>query len=308
MTNIVFFGSSNFSKTVLQTLNNDCKISLVVTKQPMPVGRKKILTKTPVAELAETLTIPYITPSSLKDPTVVTHIADTNPDLFVVVAYGKIIPQVLLDIPKFGPLNIHGSLLPKYRGASPIQAALYNGDKTTGITIMLMDAQMDHGPIIKEFSLPISGTMTFPELELALSELTVAHISKTIADVISGTISPHPQIETDASFTKIIKKEDGHIDWNHAATAIYNQWRAYIQWPGIWTRLETHIISIKECVVSKNAYSFAPGTIIIEDHKLFVQCGTGVLELITIQPEGKNHMKAIDFINGHRAINHSIFS
>ena len=308
MTNIIFFGSSNFSKIVLEKLNADFQVSLVVTKQPMPVGRKKILTKTPIAELAEALSIPYITPSSLKDMQVVETIKKANPELFVVVAYGKIIPQILLDIPTIGPLNIHGSLLPKYRGASPIQAALYNGDKTTGITIMRMDAQMDHGAIVKQFSLPISDTMTFPELEHSLAELTVAHISETITNVLSGTISEYPQVEQDASFTKIINKEDGRIDWNRSAIEIFNQFRAYIVWPGIWTMLNATKLRIKACRVAEQQYIGAPGSIVIEHHRLFVQCGTGALELLTVQPDGKQAMNATDFINGHRAIDHVLLS
>jgi len=308
---IVFFGSSEFSARILEALHKIYEIPLVITQPDKPVGRKKILQSTPVAVLADRLKIPLIKPGSLrKQPEVFTKIQDAAPDLFVVVAYGKIIPDELLQIPKKGPINIHGSILPKYRGAAPIQGALAAGASETGITIMLMDAEMDHGPVLSTANLAIGPDETFEQLESRLATLAEQLILKTIPEFLSGKITPIEQNHSQATFTKIISREDGAIDWKKTAAEIYNQYRAFHAWPGIWTIWQNQTLKINKCRVEASQPAdkkiAAPGEVLTFDGRLLVQTGQGLLEIEELQLEGKNRAVAREFLNGHRSLIGSI--
>ncbi len=298
---IVFFGTSKFAADILETVSGQFSVVAVVTQPDKPVGRKQELTPSPVAELAKSKNIPVLKPEFLKNETIQAEIKSFNPDLFVVIAYGKIIPQAVLDIPKHGSINIHPSLLPKYRGTSPIHAALLNDDKETGVTIMLMDADMDHGPILKQERVTVDPTELFLELEEKLLEVSKKLILDTIPAYLDGTIKPVPQNHEEASVVKIISKEDGKVDWNQPARNIFNKYRAYINWPGIWTTWNgknLKLLTVKLSGALQGASE--PGTVIQQDDAVLIQTSEGALEVIKLQLEGKNPTMSQDFVRGNK--------
>jgi methionyl-tRNA formyltransferase len=234
------------------------------------------------------------------------HDTTNGADLFVVAAYGKIIPKNILDLPKFGCLNVHPSLLPKYRGASPIQSALLNGDKETGVTIMLMDEKMDNGPKISEIRYQISETDTTEILMGKLAETGADLLLETTPDYLSGKIKPVEQDHAAATFCKIIKKSDGEIDWHKPAEQIYNQWQAFWPWPGVFADIKIQeyknikIKFVELSLVDKKDEKHKAGEIFTENDKLFVAGGNHkLLEIKKLQPEGKKIMEAKEFINGY---------
>ncbi|GAC1573227.1 MAG: methionyl-tRNA formyltransferase [Candidatus Doudnabacteria bacterium] len=297
---ILFFGTSEFSAGILAELHLKYPLVGVITQPDKPVGRNHEIKASPVALLATQSKLPLFKPASLKDPQFEELVSKLNPDIFVVVAYGKIIPQNILELAKRGAINIHGSLLPKYRGASPIHSALLNGEEETGITIMLMDAQMDHGPLLSAQKVEIQRDETFPELEKNLAFAAKQLILETIPKYLTKEITPIPQDESLSSFTKIIAKADGKVLWQNKSSQIYNQFRAYYVWPGIWTNLEDKVLKIKNCQTSAEKSNHGIGVVYQLEDKILVQCGEGSLELIEVQPEGKKSMPIKSFIAGHR--------
>lgn len=238
MTKIIFYGSTSLSAIILQKLiDADYEIGAVITRADQPVGRKKLMTPTPVALVALKYSLKLFKPHKLNPEFIETNRADLQADLGVIAAYGKIIPQALLDIPVRGNLNVHGSILPKYRGASPIQAAILNGEKTTGVTIMLVDAQMDHGPILSLEEMPIAEDETFETLEAKMAEVGGKLLLETIPGFLNGTIRPIEQKHDEATYTKIISKEDGffEIDSPPSPEQLDRMIRAYFPWPNVWT-------------------------------------------------------------------------
>ena len=295
-----FFGTSEFAAGILETLvNHNFVPSLVVTQTDKAVGRKQLLAQTPVAGVAERLHINTIKPENLNDFEFLETLKSHQPKLYVVVAYGKIIPKAVLDIPSLGAINIHGSLLPKYRGASPIHQALLEGDTHTGITIMLMDDKMDHGPILLQKSTDISSEDNFVTLELKLAHIAQELILQAIPEFTSGKLKPKEQDHELASFTKIISKADGLIDWSNDAKKIYNKYQAYIVWPGIHTKWKGFNLKINLCKMAQGEFTETAGTVIRVDDKVVVVCGKNALELITIQLEGKKALPIEEFIRGH---------
>ena len=287
---IIFFGSSELSAAVLTKLNQEFDIALVVAPQ----------NPTPVAEVAKNLELTLSKPLKLRDPDFYNQVASLNADLFVVVAYGKIIPQELLDLPKKGAINIHGSLLPKYRGASPIQSALANGDSKTGISIMLMDAQMDHGPVLTEAEVEIDKADNYVSLENKLSTLAVNEINQTISAYLTGSIFASEQDEALATYCKIITKEDGKINWTKSARDIYNLSRAYSKWPGIWTTFQGKNLKITACLPIDSNEKKAAGEVYQQEEKILVSTGNGALEILELQLEGKKNIKVKEFVNGRK--------
>ncbi len=298
---MIFFGTSEFAAGILETLvNHNYLPSLVVTQPDKAVGRKQLMAETPVAQVAQRLFIKTIKPNDLSDPTVLSELKLHKSKIFVVVAYGKIIPQHILDIPTKGAINIHGSLLPKYRGASPIHQAILDGEDKTGITIMLMDGKMDHGPILMQKEVTILPDDNFVTLELKLSQVAQELILETIKEALEIGLKPKEQDHNQATFTKIIKKTDGLIDWNTDAKKIYDKFRAYIVWPGIHTIWKGMNLKINLCKSVKSSHTEVPaGTVIREGDKVLITCGDGALELITVQLEGKKALPVEEFIRGH---------
>ncbi len=312
---IIFFGSSAFSVPSLIKLSQEAEyiITAVVTSRDKPVGRKHVLTPNPVRVAAEHLSIPVLMPQTLRDPQFASALQAHTPDVFAIVSYGKIIPASLLTIPPWGAVNVHPSLLPRYRGPSPIQQAIANGDTETGIAIMRIDEEMDHGPILRTQLYALDPEQTFPAISEYLSNAGAKLLADTLRDYLRGTLKPLPQNHTKATYTSIITKEDGRIDWHSGAKELYNRYRAFDPWPGIyafWKRSSGSPIKItlKKIALEDTASSHdTPGTVVRSSSgDLLVQCGTGTIRIDALQQEGKKVLSARDFLNGNPQFAHSI--
>ena len=244
MTNIVFFGTPQFSSIILQKLiDNKFKPALVITAPDRPVGRNGSTSPTPVKITAKTNNIPVKTFGSLRNrEDVEEEIKKYEPDLIIVAAYGKIIPQNILDIPKILPLNVHGSILPKLRGASPVQSAILEGLSETGITLMVMNDKMDEGDILKIKTLPIDKLDTSESLFSKMAPFAADFLIETLPEIISGKIKPIPQNHKLATYTKLLSKEDGLFDYLNPPANLKNMIRAYFPWPGVFTQIDNQII------------------------------------------------------------------
>jgi len=240
---IVFFGTPDFGATILksligQKLVGEYKIPLVVTMPDKPAGRGQELAASPVKKLANEFNIPVITPETLKDAKFIKRLRDLEPDFLVLAAYGQFLPKEILEIPTKYPVNIHPSLLPKYRGPSPIPSAILNGDKYTGVTMMLMSGKMDSGDILAAARLKIALRDTTASLEAKLAELGASLIHHVLHLATIGKIEPQPQDHTKATYSKILKKEDGLIDWKNPPENLERIIRAYHPWPSVWTKYQ----------------------------------------------------------------------
>jgi methionyl-tRNA formyltransferase len=295
--NIIFFGSSDFVEIVLKDLHKEHNVISVVTTPDAPAGRKGQLSPTPIAELATKLELALLKPASLKTTEAEHQLKALNPDLFVVASYGKIIPQNILDIPKFGCLNIHPSLLPKYRGSTPIQTALKNGDTETGISIIVMDAEVDHGPILVQEKFSIDRNEHFQSLANKLFYIGSQLLLDNLKKYTDKTIIPLEQDHTSATFTKMLNKEDGKVNWTKSASEIYNQYRALIEWPGIWTTWKDQQLKIISCEPINVTGQGSPGDISLGG---LVTCGKESIQLKSIQLPGKQPMEIKEFLNGHK--------
>lgn len=237
---IVYFGTPIFGAIILKTLYGqqlvgEYSIQLIVSVPDKPAGRGKQLTPSPVKQLAEEFKLPVVTPNSLKNPKLASQLKKLAPDFIVLASYGKIIPKKILDLPKYGAVNIHPSLLPKYRGASPISAAILNGDKYTGLTIMKMNEKLDEGDILAGVRIRISKNETARSLSIKLAHVGSKLIHHVLHLVYQGKIKPQPQDHKKATYTKILKKEDGFINWRRPPKNLERVIRAYHPWPGVWT-------------------------------------------------------------------------
>lgn len=303
---IVFFGTPEFATKTLESLyeSDDVEIIAVMTQPDKKVGRKKILTPPPVKVLAEELDLKVFQPKNKKELKNILQtekaFQNTEIDFFVVIAYGMIIPEEILEIPEYGSINIHASLLPRYRGASPIQEALLNGDKETGITIMKMEEELDSGPIYLLRKLDIKEDENLPALTNRLAQLSSEICPLILQDIKDGMLSPIPQSHENATYCKKIKKEDGKIDWNIEAEKIYNMSRAYTPWPGIYCEFQGKKLKIISTKFEDKESNKPPGTFYLEDKTLKIATKKGSLLPQTLQIEGKKEMMAQDFANGYR--------
>jgi len=315
---IIFIGTPDFGAIILETLCEDeLKPILVVTAPDKPVGRGQILTPPPVKITAQKYKIPVLQPEKISSPTknlVEEKIANLKPDLIVVAAYGQILPKEILEIPKFGCLNVHPSLLPKYRGASPIHAAILNEDKKTGVTIILMDEKMDHGPILSQRATMIEEAETAKSLHDKLANLGARLLLETIPKWQRGLIKPYPQDEKKVTFSKIITKEDGKINWEKTAEELEREIRAFSDWPGsftFWKQRGIKMVRIKilkaRVLKSTGGISYPIGkTLVVPQNELGVQCGEGLLSkkrdfliIERLQMEGGKEMGSEEFLRGH---------
>lgn len=316
-TKIVFFGTPEFAVPTLQALITEgYNIVLVVTQPAEPVGRKQILTPTPVK--VEALKLNLAVCDNIND--LEAKLKELRPDLGVVVAYGKIIPLRILDLFPHGLLNIHPSLLPKYRGPSPIQSAILNGDAEIGISIIKLDEQMDHGAIISppagqaKIQITISNKDSYPFLAAKLSTLGAELMIKTLPDYLAGKAEFEPQDEAQATYCEMIGKEDGLIDWNKSAEQIERQIRAYAPWPGCFSEFVINNKKINVKILSAGVYNaveaihelplpddnkMSVGKFTIQNGRLVVQCGHGALIINKLQPRNKKELTAQEFINGY---------
>lgn len=298
---IIYMGTPEFAVPAFDTLvQNGYKIITAITAPDKPVGRKQILTPPPIKIETEKNNIPVLQPEKIKEQKWTEKIKELNPDLIIVCAYGQIIPKEILDIPKLGSINIHPSLLPKYRGASPIQYAILNNEKETGVTMMLMDEQMDHGPIITNHKIQITKhKITYKELEKELAELGAKLLIEILPKWISGEIQPQEQNHDEATFAKIIKKEDGKINWNESAEKIDAKIRAFNPWPGTFTNFNGKILKILETENAESEENLPIGQVFKIGNDIAIKCGNGALKIKSLQVEGKKPMDIKNFINGY---------
>lgn len=310
---IVFLGTPEFAVPILEKLaQGEFKPAAVFCAPDKPVGREQILTPPPVKVAAQKYNMPVYQPADVQN--LKSSILGLKSDLIVSAAFGIILPKEVLDAPKFGCLNIHPSLLPKYRGPSPIQAAILNGDAETGVTIIKMTEKVDAGPIIVNCKFKIENLKyTTPELSQILADLSAQLLIEILPGWLTDKIKPQPQNESQASYTKIIKKQDGQIDWQKSAKYIECQTRAFTPWPGAYTRIknyELRIMNLKilEAEASNNNKNKNAGQIFLNENKeLVVQAGEGTLIVKKLQTEGGKPMDAQDFLRGHRDVVDLIF-
>jgi len=303
----IFFGTPKFAVPSLERLLNNQSIEIiaVVTQPDKKVGRKQELQGSPIKKLAELNNLPVLQPDKL-DNTSRKELTKLKPGLFIVVAYGFILPREFLDLPKLGCLNLHASLLPKYRGPSPIQAAIQNGDKTTGNTIMLVDEKMDHGPILAQQKIEIRTKDTGQTLHDKLADSGAELLDKTINSWIKKEITLKAQDDNQASYCQLIKREDGKINWQRPAIEIERQIRAFHPWPGTFTLYNNKRIKILSAKVLHpdlpEDITTAGQTFLTPDKKLGVTCGKGTLVVEELQLEGGKATDSKNFILGHANI------
>jgi methionyl-tRNA formyltransferase len=313
MSTIVFMGSPQFAVPTLEALARDHNVLAVFTQRDKPAGRGKQLTAVPVKVWAEAHHIPIHQPASLrKDASAVQTLRDLKPDVIVVAAYGLILPQSVLDIPPFGCLNVHASLLPRHRGAAPITSAILAGDAETGITIMKMDVGLDTGPMLAVAREPIRSDDTTHSLSNRLSIIGAQLLSDTLPKFLRGEIDPQPQPIEGVTYSPKIKKEDALIDWSKPAIEIERMVRAYTPWPGTYTFWNGSMLKILKVASPKHVLSKAEGfqvpssklgqVLKLEDGSIGVTTGSGVIVLNEIQLAGRKAMKAQDFVRGQSAM------
>ena len=295
---IVFMGTPDFAVPCLQRLLEDGhEVTAVFTQPDKPVGRHAVLTPPPVKQLALSHGIPVYQPTKMRDGTVAALLRELAPDCLVVVAYGRILPQEILDVPPRGCVNIHGSLLPRYRGAAPIQWSVIRGETVTGVTSMFMDAGMDTGDIIDTLTTPIGENETAGELFERLAPLGAQLLSTTLAAIADGTVTRRPQNDAEATMAPMLEKAMGRLDLTRPARELHNQVRGMNPWPGAFCTAGGKTLKIHETRVA--AGSGAPGTLLCAD-PVTVACGEGALQLVTVQPEGKPRMAAEAWLRGAR--------
>ena len=297
---IVFMGTPDFSVPCLRALVSSGHTVVGVICQPdKPVGRKQILQMPPVKQAALELGLPVFQPTTLRKGEGVKLLESLRPDLVIVVAYGKILPPDVLSFPQYGCINIHASLLPKYRGASPIHWAVMAGDSETGVTSMQMDEGMDTGDILLVKKLPIPINATTEEMFDRLSELGAELMLETIRALEKGGLHPIKQDEAAATQVGLLTKEMGLVDWNESALSIHNKIRGLYSWPGAYTYLNGKLLKLQTSRLTNEKSDAKAGTVVCANKKLLVACGDGCcLELTELQPEGKKKMDAAAFLNG----------
>lgn len=297
---VVFMGTPDFSVGTLEALiASGHEVAAVVTQPDKPKGRGKSLQPTPVKEVALRENIPVLQPKKVRDPAFIEVLADLHPDVIVVVAFGQIIPQAILDLPRYGCVNVHASLLPKYRGAAPIQWAVIDGEKESGVTTMQMDAGLDTGDMLLRTVVPLSEEETGGSLFDKLAAAGAKLLLQTLEGLEAGTIVPEKQGETTTEYARMLTKDMGEIRWADEALRIERLVRGLSPWPSAYTHLNGKTLKIWKTAVVTEAGSGMPGEILpARGGRLFVCCGTGVLEIQELQLEGKKRMDTAAFLRG----------
>jgi methionyl-tRNA formyltransferase len=298
---LVFCGTPSFAvPTLKKVFEAGHQIELVVTQPDRPSGRGMQLLAPPVKETALAAGLPVIQPEKIKNNIEFRErLQAIAPDAILVVAYGRIIPKWMLDLPKYGNINLHASLLPRWRGAAPIQWAVASGDLVTGNTTMRIDEGLDTGDMLLQREMPIAPEQTAADLFSALAEQGSELMLETLAGLDRGTISPRKQDDSQATLAPILTREDGLIDFSRTATEIYNRWRGFQPWPGAYTSLIGKKLTIHKLTPVALKQRVQPGEILIESGHFFVACGQGTwLEFQELQMEGKKRMSAADFLRG----------
>lgn len=297
---IVFMGTPDFAVPTLKALYEyGHEICAVFTQPDKAVGRKQVITFPPVKDYALSVGLNVYQPDSLKNADVTDLIASFSPDVIVVVAYGKILPEAVLNIPKFGSVNGHASLLPRHRGASPIQWSIVCGDKITGVTTMLMEKGLDTGDMLLRSSLEIGDDETGEQLHDRLSLLTAKLMLDTLQGLSKGEITPQKQDDSASTYAPIISREMGHIDFNEPSFKIHNLIRGFYSWPAAYFILDSKRIKVLASKIGTKSEK-SVGTLFEKNGELHVVCGDGItVRLCEIQPEGSKRMSDTDYLKGH---------
>jgi methionyl-tRNA formyltransferase len=300
---LVFCGTPQFAVPTLEALlGAGHEIPLVLTQPDRPVGRKQLLTAPPVKQTALAHGIDVLQPEKIKNNLELrARLEAIAPDAIVVVAYGRIIPKWMLDLPRLGCINLHGSLLPKYRGAAPIQWAVAEGEMVTGNTTMLLAEGLDTGPILLQQEMPILPEQTAVHLFHELSIQGAPLVVETLAHLADGAITPKPQDESQATLARILDREDGRMSFgSRTATELWNRWRGFQPWPGAFTTLHEKKLIVTKLQPAASEKVLESGHILSENGQFFVGCAANTtLELLEVQPEGRNRMTAADFLRGN---------
>jgi methionyl-tRNA formyltransferase len=301
---IVFMGTPGLARASLQALLDEAGFEVVaaVTQPDRPKGRALKLQPSPVKELALLAHVPVLQPERARNEDFLQQLRGLAPELIAVAAFGQILPQAVLDLPRLGCLNVHTSLLPKYRGAGPIQWAIINGETETGVTIMKMDAGLDTGGILSQERTPIAPEDNADTLHDRLAEMGAALLVRTIRACVVGGVQAQPQPAQGISYAPKVKKQDGQIDWNQSAQAILNRVRGLMPWPGAFTHLpaepQPHLLKIWQAATL--SLQGPPGQILhVDKGKLVVGCGQDALQILALQREGGRRLNAQEFLIGH---------
>ncbi len=297
-------GTPEFAVPSLERLIlNQYQVAAVYTQPDKPAGRGRSLVSSPVKRAALNWKLPVLQPVSLKKAEVVAQLADFHPDVIVVAAFGQLLPQSVLDIPAYGCINIHPSLLPKFRGASPVTAAILAGSEFTGVSIMLMDKGLDTGPVLARAQIPISAQDTTGSLAAKLSVIAAQLLLEVLTGWLRGELTPQPQNEAEASYYGTITKEEGEIDWHLSAVEIGRRVRAFQPWPGCYTRWQGKQLKILGAMPLPGESAAEAGQVVALNKKGLVfgiSTGEGILGILEVQLEGKRAMLATEFLRGQR--------
>ena len=298
----VFLGTPEFAVPTLRALTSEHELIAVFTQPDRPKGRRGQIAESPVKAAASALNIKVYQPERIRRPESIELIRSLDAEILIVVGYGQIIPQSIIDLPRHGILNVHASLLPKYRGAAPIQWAIANGETETGVTIMQIDAGLDTGDMLLKAKTDIGADETAPELSARLAPLGAELLLDAIRLLAQGKANREKQNDTEATLAPILKKEDGLINWSARAQAIYNRLRGFTPWPGAYTSFRNGQLSILAARPRETPH-VAPGAITAEKRRVFGGCGENTtLELLQVQLAGKKPMSAEAFLNGYRPV------
>ena len=308
---VVFFGTPQFAvPTLRRLLDSTHQVAGVITQPDRPRGRGQRITYAPVKALALERGIPVYQPDRLKPPEVADMLRGWQADLGVVAAYGRIIPEHLLAIPRFGMINVHASLLPKYRGAAPVHRAVISGDSQTGVTIMRVVKELDAGGMFAKITRQIGPDDTSDVVETALADMGAELLVAVVDQLVSGTAREEPQDDAQATYAPRLTKEEGLIDWTRPASEIHNRVRGLYPWPHAYTFFKgTRLIVLRSTVATTAAADTIPGTILrVTSEAIHVATGGGELAVLDVQPEGRRAMRAHDFLLGHRLATGETFS
>ena len=301
---ILFCGTPHFAvPTFIHLLAQpDIEIAAVITQPDRPRGRGQEISASPVKEAAIAANVPVHQPEKIRSPEARDLLERLAPDCIVIIAYGQIIPAALLSIPKLGWINLHASLLPKYRGAAPINWAIANGETQTGVTSMRIDAGMDTGHILLQEAMDIAPEETAPELTESMAEAGAPLMLETLRGLAAGRLVARPQNSDEATYAPLLKKEDGRIDWSRPAQEIYNRLRGFAPWPGAYTSFRGQTCHLWVEPFSLRGINVAvPGTISQEDSQILIACGrTTLLRLLSVKLEGRKQISVEEFANGAR--------